>query len=117
MSTEKTPNQTALPIIALIFSITSLVVSVACSIVYIVLLVQYEKDYIDGDGFMLVMPAMCWLYLVLPLGGIATTLTLAGCFMKDVTQRTFAHFTLIVLSLPLLPLLVVYALFEVARWP
>lgn len=85
--------------------------------VYIILLVLYENGAFSGDGFMLPMPAMCWLFLVLPLCGIAGVLTVVGCCMKKVKQRWGVQLTMILLSLPLLSLLLFYALAEVARWP
>ena len=102
---------------ALITSVAALSVSAISSVVYITLIIMYENDALNGDGFILPLPIFCWLFIVLPLCVIATILTLIGCMMQTVTQRTGLHFILIVLALPLLPILLVFALSFVARFP
>lgn len=110
-------NQKALPTVALITSVAALSVSAISSVVYITLIIMYENDALNGDGFILPLPLFSWLFIVLPLCVIATILTLIGCMMQTVTQRTGLHFILIVLALPLLPILLVFALSFVARFP
>ena len=117
MTEIEPPGPHAIGMTAFILSAIALGVSVLCSVVYIILLVLYANDAFSGDGFMLPMPVMCWLFLVLPLCGIAGGLTVVGCCMKNVKQRWGVQLTMILLALPLLPLLLLYAVFEIARWP
>lgn len=88
------------------------------SIIQIALLIHYEAtDGRHGDGFMLPLPVISWLFLVLPLCILATILTIVSCARDGYTRLVLPSVCLIVLAAVMLPIVLAWTLSIHARFP
>lgn len=103
--------------IAWIGSIISLTIAGAVTLLQIGLLVHYEwTNGTHGDGFML-LPALPWLFVVLPISGLSILLTVISVLQKEVKRRSRRILIVNLIAVTLLPAILIYTLMAHARWP
>ena len=105
---NKTPG---VIVAAMIMSISATAISAITGIIHVGLLIHYEVTNGGfGDGFMLALPLLPWLFLVLPLCAIAAILAFVGLQSKGSKRFLLTCFILIVTAGILLPLLLVFTI-------
>ena len=115
-STNPPPHK---PNLAWIFSTSALGCAVFWAIIQIGLLIHHEvTNGRYGDGFMLPIPVLSWLFLVAPLCLVAGVLSIVDFSRRTrpgIWKQLLWNFGVIVLALSVEPLLLFYTLSEHAR--
>ena len=98
-------------------SVISMIISTFISLVYIILLILYEENKLSGDSFISAVPILSWIFLVFPLCIASTIFNVISIYKKEKNLHALRNFILITLATISLPLLFIFALFNIARWP